>query len=64
MICYRDETFCLAWEDCLHGHDCPLALTPKVEEDAKKWWGGDDAPIAMTKQLSCFESKDEMDNGG
>ena len=36
---YRDMTFCPFYEDCADGHECPRALTPEVEEDAKTWWG-------------------------
>lgn len=47
MICYRDMTFCVS-PDCTN--ECGRKLTPEIQEAAKKWWGGDDAPIAM----SCF----------
>ena len=35
---YRDKTFCPFYLECIDGKDCTAALTPKVEEDAKKWW--------------------------
>lgn len=44
MICYRDRTFCVS-KNCTN--ECGRQLTPEIVEDAKKWWGGDDAPIAQ-----------------
>lgn len=43
MICYRDTTFC-ANEHCT----CPphRRLTDEVRAAARRWWGGDNAPIA------------------
>ena len=47
MMCFRDMTFCKHYVDCIKAPDCPRPLTPKVVEDAAKWWGSDDAPIAV-----------------
>jgi hypothetical protein len=42
MICYRDMTF------CAHAKPgCHRALTNEVHEAAAKWWGSEDAPIAV-----------------
>jgi hypothetical protein len=59
MICYRDRTFCPFYDECKHGETCPAALTPKVKEDAEKWWGKPDAPIAYyVDKPECFEEKE------
>ena len=42
MICYRDTTFCIS-PNCT----CGRTLTDEIKEAAKKWWGGDGAPIAV-----------------
>lgn len=55
MICYKDKTFCPYWQLCKIGYKCELALTEKVKQDAAKWWGGDNAPIAVYKGFPpCF----------
>jgi len=59
MLCYKDKTFCAIYESCKHGSECDSALTEKVKQDAKKWWGGDDAPIMFTTdKMPCWEEKD------
>lgn len=45
MICYRDQTYCVA--NCSHA-GCTRLLTPEVKEAATKWWGSSDAPIAVS----------------
>jgi hypothetical protein len=47
MICYRDMTFCDHWRDCAAASTCHRPLTPEVAAAARKWWGADDAPIAV-----------------
>lgn len=55
MICYKDKTFCPYYKDCLDGTICAIALTEKVIEDAKKWWGGEGAPIAQfSRKPDCW----------
>ena len=44
MICYRDMTFCEAKCGNL---SCNSNFTDKVREEARKWWGGDDVPVAF-----------------
>jgi hypothetical protein len=44
MICFRDMTFCTA---ACADTQCHRRLTPDVKAAARRWWGGDDAPIAM-----------------
>ena len=57
MICYKDKTFCKAWKQCKEGDSCPLALTKEVIEDAKRWWGTQNPPIACTEIRDCFERR-------
>ena len=47
MICYRDTTFCVS-PGC--ENKCGRKLTPEIEAAARRWWKGDDPPIAM----SCY----------
>ena len=57
MMAFRDMTFCRG-EGCLAFDRCPRAITDKVEEDARRWWGNDDYPIiqyATPKNLPCYE---------
>ena len=62
-MCYKDKTFCSFYLECKNGHNCTAALTDKVREDAKKWWGNDNAPIMeYIYKPECFkeiENKDE-----
>lgn len=56
MISYKDMTFCNDYITCKEGDNCFRALTPDVLEDAKKWWGDDDAPISVySNEPSCYE---------
>ncbi len=55
MICYRDMTFCNFYQICKNGYNCERALTGKIQDDAKKWWGKDGAPIAVYSEYpDCF----------
>jgi hypothetical protein len=56
MIGYRDMTFCTG-DGCAKFGSCYRALTEKVKEDAKKWWGGHGAPItrySKPRNLDCW----------
>jgi len=56
MMCYKDITFCPFYGECAVGSTCRVALTPKVEEDAKKWWGDDNPPISIyLDKPECFK---------
>jgi len=44
MICFRDMTFCSA--ECATT-DCARNWTPEQQEAARKWWRGNDAPVAF-----------------
>jgi len=52
MICYKDMTFCVAKCD---NKDCSGMLTDEVRANAAKWWGSDEAPIAVSDfTYNCF----------
>lgn len=57
MIGYKGMMFCKAWDSCKKGNDCPRAITPEVERQATKWWGGEDYPICVTEKMECYERK-------
>ena len=60
MMCYKDTTFCPFYLECKNGNDCGAALTPKVEEDAKKWWGEDNPPISVyLDNPNCFKENED-----
>lgn len=60
MMCYKDITFCTNHATCKHGSECDHALTEKVKQDAKRWWGGEGAPIAFSSdKFDCWEEKGE-----
>jgi hypothetical protein len=44
MICYKDMTFCNA--ECANDK-CFRKYTKEVVANAAKWWGSDEAPIAV-----------------
>ena len=46
MMCYRDTTFCSS-PNCKN--ECGREFTEWDKEGARKWWGGDDAPIAFSE---------------
>ena len=43
MISYKDMTFCA---DDVEVHTCGREFTEKDAQDAEKWWGGKDYPVA------------------
>ncbi len=43
---YKDMTFC-EYKDCVKFEQCIRALTKKVEEDARRWWGNKNAPFSV-----------------
>ena len=45
MICFRDMTFC--GSDCTNTY-CRRHFSEQVVFAAREWWGGDDAPIALS----------------
>ena len=44
MICFRDMTFCSA--DC-KTDACFRHWDKDKAEEARQWWGGEDAPVAF-----------------
>lgn len=54
MICFKDETFCVA--PC-SVNDCTKKLTKEVTEAADRWWAGcsGSAPIAMSDYSDTCE---------
>ena len=60
MIGYGDKTWCTA-QTCTKFQTCDRAYTPKVREDANKWWGGPDAPVCLyyapEEHLDCYEQQ-------
>lgn len=47
MIGFRDMTFCSHYETCKSGSTCLRAYNDKVHEEAVKWWGDVNYPIAV-----------------
>lgn len=57
MLCYKDMTFCVNAE-CTK--ECHRRLTPVVQSAARKWFGSDDAPIAVSSfNCSTVEESDD-----
>ena len=48
MICYKDQTFCAdsAEGRCVN-KDCWRFYGQEQRAEAKRWWGGDGAPVAF-----------------
>lgn len=60
MISYRDRTYC-AFAECSKFCLCDRALTEKVMDDARQWWGSEDAPIAQFMgEPECLEVDREV----
>ena len=61
-MCYKDMTFCPFYEDCRDAIECTRPLTPKIRDDAKRWWGNENAPIAVfAEKPDCFRQKIEKE---
>ena len=52
MMCFRDRTYCTAKCQVVN---CEIRMTSKVWEDAVKWWGNENAPIAVSDYSSRCE---------
>ena len=53
MMCYKDMTFCAS--DCTNT-ECHRNFTETVREEAIRWWGSEDVPVAYTDfSSSCDE---------
>jgi hypothetical protein len=58
MVCYRDMTFCPFYKECNKGNECDIAYTDEVKAGANKWWGEDNAPVALHRaEPVCFYPK-------
>ena len=57
MICFRDMTFCVS-KNCTN--KCGRKLTQDVLDAARRWWGGDSAPIATSRY--CDGEADVIDD--
>lgn len=45
MMCFKDMTFCNS--DCINTK-CMRNFSPKLREEAVKWWGDETFPIAYS----------------
>lgn len=62
MICYRDMSFCSDAEACANKEGCDRWFSHEHEEKAKKWWGNDDAPVAVQSFKDTCSSYKEIQN--
>ena len=53
MICYKDQTFCAS--DCKNT-ECFRNFTETIKEEAIRWWGSEDVPIAYADFSSSCDS--------
>lgn len=57
IMAYGDKTFC-PFKECNNFNSCHRALTDKVHEAAKEWWGGDNYPLAVyVNPPACYENE-------
>ena len=57
MMCYKDKTFC-EFSKCNKWNSCHRALTQEEIDNATKWWGNVNAPIAIfVDKPDCYEEK-------
>lgn len=48
MMCYKDKTFCLAsTNETCKNDKCWRFFSNEERANSIKWWGSDDAPIAL-----------------
>lgn len=52
---YQDKTFC---GSKVENHTCGREFTKEDEQNAEKWWGGKDYPVAFSK--FCEEQYEEL----
>jgi hypothetical protein len=56
MMSFRDMSFC--GSDCVN-HECSRHFGEPEKAAAKRWWGGDDAPVAfMDFSANCPDYKE------
>jgi hypothetical protein len=56
VIHYRDQVFCTAYPSRCINSSCFRAVTDEVREEARKWWGSPNAPIATMDMRKGCES--------
>lgn len=57
MMCFMDSSFCSSSDSCAN-KACGRNLTPELVARGKRWWGGDDFPVAMADyQPTCSDYK-------
>jgi len=54
-LCYKDRSYCRAWELCKHGSTCVSALTDKIVKEADKFG----LPVDSNLKFSCFEQTEK-----
>lgn len=55
MLTYKDMTFC-SYNDCKNFKTCHRALSEEVLNNARNWWGSEDAPICQyAEKPKCYE---------
>lgn len=61
MICYKDRTYC---NSRVEHHTCGREFTKKDHNDAVRWWGGEDYPLALGNFCNTHStpSTQELDN--
>lgn len=59
VLCFKDKTFCTA-DGCANRHSCDRYFTKELHDEAVKWWGSEDYPIAYYTQppKSCYKKED------
>lgn len=59
MLCYKDKTFC-PFTACRASSTCDRAYTETARQDAVRWWGNDNAPIALwSSEPRCYNKQQE-----
>lgn len=62
MMCFNDMTYC--GSDCTN-QQCSRHFGPDDEAEAKRWWGGDNAPVAFSDfSNGCEHYKQPKEGGG
>lgn len=59
---FQDRTFC-PLTDCAKAHRCPRGLTPAIQQEAEKWWGGPNPPFSLfdvtPETKPCYSSPED-----
>jgi hypothetical protein len=58
MLCFRDKTFC-EFKECIYSKECETFLSDKLQQEAEKWWWGENPPISVyVEKPSCYKDVD------